>query len=149
MPNPEVACCVSYSCFAPIVVAGSVHPNFLWAVCPYQKTPCASGAQETGGCVHAWKTLHRSGVKSSNDVEYMLRDRLKEQVQLWKMGAVPNKFITVNWENVARVYDHSFKAWWITILVGNCIIFFWWIIRRPFLNFFCSSVDPTEYAALN
>lgn len=79
----------------------------------------------------------------------MLRDSIQKQAELWKMGPTPPRFVVLHWEDIETVFDRSFKAWWISLLVGNSIILLWWVIRRPFLAFFCGTSHINEYSALN
>lgn len=140
---------ISYNCFAPIVKAGTTGPNLFWAVCPWQKAPCASTLQDRSSCVYSWLSNVQAGVAWSSDIEYMLHAAIDEQTKLWKMPSPPPHYLVIHWENVQKTYKEAFTIWWATLLAGNVLIIIWWILRRHFLRCFCGTAEPTEYSILN
>jgi hypothetical protein len=140
---------VYYNCFAPIILNMTAGPNLFWAVCPWQKLSCAASLQERSSCVWKWHTAFREGIAWTRDIEYLVHDAIEEQSRLWKLPASPPQFITIHWENAEQSYRQALTVFWITLLIGNILIIFWWILRRPFLRCFCSPPQANDYAIVN
>jgi hypothetical protein len=140
---------LSYNCFAPILEAGQNGPNLFWAACPWQKVACEESLVTKGSCVNAWTQVHHSGILWSRDIEYILHDAIVQQSLLWNLPAGPTKFMVIHWEDVKSTYKQSLTVWWASLVSGNVLIIFWWIVRRPFLRCFCTPAHNNEYAVLN
>ena len=143
-------CNASYNCFAPVLVNGTLGPNMFWAVCPWQKGPCAASLGERNTCVEKWLSDFREGNLWARDVSYLLNDAIKEQTAIWKLHSPPpGRFLVLRWDNAKRAYDNAFSAWWGSLLGGNLLILLWWIIRRPFLRCFCTPQNGPDYSHVN
>lgn len=143
-------CNASYNCYAPVVVNGTLGPNMFWAVCPWQKAPCAASLEERNSCVEKWLSDFREGSLWTRDVSYLVNDAIKEQTAIWKLpSAPPGRFLIVRWDDAKRAYRNAFSAWWGSLLGGNLLILLWWIIRRPFLRCFCTPATGPDYSYVN